>query len=393
MSGRPEGRADQDPGRTPVAATGPAAPRLAQPNPPTGPDAGPATRLSAPAGRAAHLPPMPGQDAAAERRAGFLAAAGWGQAAGSPLTGDASHRRYERLIRPDGARAILMILPPGAGAEITGFTRIARHLAARGLSAPRSLAEDAAAGLLLLEDLGDDLFARLLAADPGREAELYAAAVDLLPLMEAPPAPPGLPVLDAATLGSMTAPVLDWYAAGHPGEGAGRGQDRLAGAIAEAADRLLTAPRAFAHRDYHAENLLWLPERAGPARVGLLDFQDAVLADPAYDLASLLRDARRDVSEAARAAMMRRAAGVLGREEAALAAAAALLSVQRNLRILGIFARLAVRDGKAGYLALIPRVWGHLAADLAHPALAGLRPVLDLPPPEARLPALRELAR
>lgn len=306
---------------------------------------------------------------------GFLAAAGWGAAARRPLAGDASARRYERLTRPDGARAILMILPEGEGPG--AFPRIARHLAARGLSAPAILAE--ADGFLLLEDLGDDLLARRIAAAPEEEASLYAAAVDLLPRLQAAPAPEGLTRLDPPRLGALTAPLFEWYAPDAAGDAA-----RVAGVVADLAERLLPGPLVFAHRDYHAENLLWLPDRAGDARVGLLDFQDAVLAHPAYDLVSLLRDARRYVSAPVQAAMMRRAAGALGAGQAEFAAAAALLAVQRNLRILGIFARLAAQDGKRGYLALMPRVWGYLQGDLAHPALAPLVAVLRLPEPGGR---------
>lgn len=376
----------------------------------------------------------------AERIAGFLADAGWGEAARHLLAGDASNRRYERLRRPGGGGAVLMILPeaetaeagagrPGAPAsagpgpihapdlargaaergggaagqaggaadpdgpgvappgdraptpgaeEIAAFTRIARHLAARGLSAPRILAEGE--GLLLIEDLGDALFARRLTEAPGLEFQLYAAATDLLPRMQAAPPPPGLLRLDPARLGEMTGPAFDWYAPGAADPG------QVAATVAELADRLLAGPAVFAHRDYHAENLIWLPELVGDARVGLIDFQDAVLAHPAYDLVSLLRDARRDVAPDLARAMTRRAVAALGAEEAGFAAAAALTGAQRNLRILGIFARLARRDGKAGYLALLPRVWAHLQADLAHPALAPLaRRLAGLPAPEPRL--------
>lgn len=290
--------------------------------------------------------------------AAFLTASGWGGAQAQPLAGDASARSYARLTRPDWARAILMRTP----APDPRFARIARHLAGQGLSAPAILAESDR--FLLLEDLGDGLLARL-ARDPVQEPLLYAAAVDLLPVMQAA-APEGLTPLTPALLGEMTAPLFDWYA---PGPGAAD----LAAAIAERAARLLPGPLVFAHRDFHAENLLWLPERAGAARIGLLDFQDAVLAHPAYDLASLLRDARRDVSEPLVRAMIARAAEAHGVAEADHAAATALLAVQRNLRILGIFARLAAREGKRGYLSLIPRLRGQIARDLDHPALAPLR--------------------
>ena len=137
-------------------------------------------------------------------------------------------------------------------------------------------------------------------------------------------------------------------------------------------------------RDYHAENLLWLPGRSGAARVGLLDFQDMLHGHPAYDLVSLLEDARRDVPAALRTALTDRYLARTGADREAFLLAAATLSAQRNLKIVGLFTRLARRDGKPRYLELLPRAWGHLAADLAHPALAPLAGLVaqHMPPPE-----------
>lgn len=315
--------------------------------------------------------------------AAFLAAAGWGAAARAPLAGDASARRYERLTSASGATAVLMDAPPGCGEDTGAFVAIARHLAGLGLSPPAILAEDHAQGFLLLEDLGDALFARILRDDPGREGELYAAAAGLLADLNRHTPPPGLPRLDATTMPALAAPAFDWYAA-HAGVDVPPGAcAALTGALAEALDRLapVRAP-ALILRDYHAENLIWLPGREGAARVGLLDFQLAHEGHPAYDLVSLVEDARRDVSAAGRAAAVGAYLDATGAEADALAAAMAVQGAQRNLRILGVFARLSLQHDKPQYVDLIPRVWGHVQHDLSHPALAALaRAAAVLPAP------------
>lgn len=297
--------------------------------------------------------------------AAFLARAGWGEAASAPLAGDASARRYARLTRV-GDRAVLMDAQ-GDAEGTARFARLARWLCAAGFSAPRVLAE--APGLLLLEDLGDDLFARVLDRAPEAEDRLYSAAIDTLTALQRLPAPSGLPVWDAAHLGTLTEPFVTRFA-----PRAGLDADRVAAvpaAVAALAERLLPAARVTCLRDVHAENLIWLPERGGTAAVGLLDFQDAFLGPPAYDVISLLHDARRDLSQGLAARMLARFAAATGAEPEALAAEAALLTAQRNLRILGVFATLA-GAGKPGYLRFVPRVARHLRAALAHPALAPL---------------------
>lgn len=326
----------------------------------------------------------------------FLSAAGWGAARRAPLAGDASLRRYERLVAAGGATAVLMDADPATGEDVRPFLRIARHLAALGLSAPRILAEDAAQGFLLLEDLGDDLYARVAERHPDTEPELYAAAAGVLGRIHAAPPPPSTPAYDTAAMLPLALLALDWYLPGATGtEAAGAVRDEAALRLAEALERHAAPARpVLVLRDFHAENLIWLPGRDGPARVGLLDFQDARSGHPAYDLVSLLEDARRDVAPAARAAARTAFLEATGGSAADLDAALAVLGAQRNLRILGVFARLSLHFGKPGYVALIPRVWGHLAGDLAHPALAPLaavlRPILPEPTP-ARLARLREL--
>lgn len=311
---------------------------------------------------------------------GFLSHAGWGAAERRHLAGDASDRRYERL-RLGAATAVLMDNPPGGADDPAAFATMARHLRGLGLSAPMLLAEDLTRGLILLEDLGDDLYARLLTADPAREAELYAPAVDVLVHLQAANPPPGLPDLSAEDWATAAGFALDWYAFAATGTKPDPAafHDALSAALTAHAD----GPRVLILRDYHAENLLWLPGRNAVARVGLLDFQLGQLGQPGYDLVSLMQDARRDVSPATEAAMVARFAATRGTDPQAFDAQYATLGAQRALRILGVFARLCLVAGKPQYLPLVPRVWGQLRRNLSHPALADLRHICDrlLPSP------------
>lgn len=310
----------------------------------------------------------------------FLAASGWASAERHHLAGDASDRRYERL-RLGAATAVLMDTPRGGADDPSAFVAMARHLRRLGLSAPDILAEDLDHGFLLLEDLGDDLFARLLSADPGREAALYAAATDCLLHLQSSPPPPGLPNLSAVDWAAAAGFALDWYTFAATGTRPDPAEflSTMTNAIVAHAD----GPRALILRDFHAENLLWLPGRDGLARVGLLDFQLGQLGQPAYDLVSLLQDARRDVAPGTGAAMTARFAAASGLRPDVFATQYAVLGAQRALRILGVFARLCLVAGKPGYLRLLPRVWGQLQQNLAHPALAELARVCNalLPPP------------
>lgn len=298
----------------------------------------------------------------------FLSRIGWGNAKRRFLAGDASDRSYDRLTR--GAEtAVLMDAPPGKGDDPAVFLRVAEHLLRLGLSAPRCLAQDLEHGFLLLEDLGDGILARLIAADPALEPPLYQGATDVLLTLQANTQLEGLPNLTATDWAEAACFALDWYrkaAAGDTGDRTGF-RTTLEDLIATHAD----GPRVMILRDYHAENLLWLPDREGLAQVGVLDFQLAQLGQPGYDLVSLLQDARRDVSRETQAAMIRRFKDATGASDG-FDAAYAVLGAQRALRILGIFARLCLHSGKPGYLRLMPRVWGQLQENLAHPANARL---------------------
>lgn len=295
--------------------------------------------------------------------AGFLAGSGYAGWTREPLPGDASARRYVRLTGPDGQTAIVMCSsdPPDS------FLAVAGHLARIGLCPPRILRTGH--GMLLIEDLGALHVAAWLAQRPADEVMIYAVAVDVLAVLRQHSPPPGLLALTPAHAAGMIAPLTEWYAPAAALPPLVRALEQALLAHAPLADTL-------ALRDFHAENLIWRPDRAGTDRLGLLDFQDAVLAPAEYDLVSLLRDARRDVAPATATAMIERFARLTHRPADQCRAACACLGVQRNLRILGIFARLAQRDGKRRYLDLIPRVWGHLQHDLSHPAMAAMASVV-----------------
>jgi N-acetylmuramate 1-kinase len=311
----------------------------------------------------------------------LLDRAGWADADRQTLAGDASARSYLRLVQGRESR-ILMDAPPQGADSVSDFVRIDRHLGALGLSAPAILAEDQPNGFLLLEDLGDGVFARLIDEDPRLEADLYRAAVDVLLHLQAAPPLPGLPDLSVGDWAEATMLVLDWYRFAITGTR----DDKIRSALAETMATVLRnhadGRKIMILRDYHAENLMWLPERSGLARVGLLDFQLAQMGQPAYDLVSLLQDARRDVSPETERAMMRHFSEANGLTADRFAPAYAALGAQRALRIIGIFARLCLVERKPGYLRLIPRVWGHLQRNLKRPELSGLAEICaQFPPP------------
>jgi N-acetylmuramate 1-kinase len=310
----------------------------------------------------------------------FLQAHGWGGAASHHLAGDASDRSYTRVVRGADC-AVLMDAPPGIGDDPGVFVTVAQHLAAAGFSVPKLLAQDLSHGFLLLEDLGDAVFAHVLAAEPVKEMTLYGVAVDVLAQLQRTPPLPNLPDLAAQDWAQAALFVVDWYHLGMTSQKTDPGplRDTLTGLLQTHAD----GSRVLIHRDYHAENLMWLPDRAGMRRAGILDFQLLQMGQPAYDLVSLLQDARRDVSSETQSAMRRQFLVQTGAAEGAFSAAYAVLGAQRALRILGIFARLCTMAGKPQYLLLLPRVWHHLQINLAHPALASLRAVCDdlLPAP------------
>lgn len=292
------------------------------------------------------------------RRLAFLKRAGWDRAEVEPLAGDASARHYARVKLKD-KRAILMMAPPSERAAFDAFLNMALRLRDVGLSAPDILAARPEDGLILLEDFGDHSFAAPDLTGP----EGVIAAVDvLLHLARVAPDWP-LVQLTPQKMAKMTEIALP--------DGP---QTRAAVACMTGHfDQHLTRPLIPALRDYHAENLMWLPDRVGVARVGLLDFQDAVLAPPGYDLISFTHDARRDTAPQMRAAAITHYAQAMNIEAEVFATECALLIFQRNLRILGVFRRLARDRGKPAYLTHLPRVFRYVEIALQHPALAKLQ--------------------
>ena len=331
----------------------------------------------------------------------------WDAAHALHLQGDASTRAYARLRAP--RTAILMDQPrqpdgppvrdglpysriAHLAEDVRPFVAVASALREAGLSAPEIYAADLDQGFLVLEDFGDRVFGREMLSGTS-QAELWRAgvetllAVSTLSVPDAIPLPDGrvhrVPPQSRAVLGIEVELLPDWYwplAYGSPSPYGVRLEfmalwDAILG-------RLDVGQTGWVLRDYHSPNLVWLPERDGPRRTGLLDFQDALQGSLAYDLVSLLQDARVDVPAELEAELLAyylgaRASLDPGFDRAAFRFAYAALGVQRNTKILGIFARLATRDGKPSYLRHVRRIWTYLARGLAHPELAHLRAWFD----------------
>jgi len=311
----------------------------------------------------------------------FLARHGWGEAQILPLAGDASFRRYFRVLAGE-KRAVLMDAPP-PHEDPRPFVAIANWLEGVGLTAPRVLAADLDQGLLLLDDLGDARMRESLDADPAAESDLYETAVDVLVHLHDHPPMKDLPPHGLEEWLTELRLFLDWYIPAVE-------MDDVDAEGWDAAWRTVLAPVAgdglapvTVLRDYHAENVMLLDGRGGIERFGLLDFQDALAGHPAYDLVSVLEDARRDVPPDLEHAMIERYVDRTGADDRFERAYWAL-AAQRNTRILGVFCRLWKRDGKDRYRAFQPRMWGLLERDLAHPTLAPVRGWFDANVPEAK---------
>jgi aminoglycoside/choline kinase family phosphotransferase len=311
----------------------------------------------------------PGRERLVEQ---FLAVHGFALRDARPLAQDASFRRYLRLR----GGAVLMDAPPPE--DTRPFIRIAAHLASIGLSVPRVLAADGTTGLVIEEDLGDDLFGSILTE---RNADdLFDAAIDALVVMHRAAPPPGLPAWGKTEMRETALGTLFdwWWSATHGTPPPRTARDEIAAALDAMLASIEHGPRSFVHRDYFAGNLLWLPDRDGPRRAGIIDFQSAAIGHPAYDLASLLQDARRDIP--------------IGQEQRAIAhylaarpefdpetfrAAYAACAAQRHLRVACQWVRLAQRDARPQYLVHGPRTWHLLSRALNEPAAASLAAALD----------------
>ncbi|PRY75759.1 hypothetical protein CLV80_111110 [Yoonia maritima] len=304
----------------------------------------------------------------------FIAASDWADWDRHGLAGDASARRYERLT--DGtSNVILMDAPPENGETTHAFASITSLLQNAGLAPPEILAHDVSAGIMILSDLGQDDFAGWLTQNPSDNLTLYRAANDVLVHLANYPAPPGLNQM-TPEIGAQMVEITGEFYANAP-------TPDLTNEVHQALTTLAPNANTLALRDYHAENLIWRPEQQGLNRVGLLDYQDAFIAPAGYDLASLLRDVRREIDPALAQEittyyMAKTGAG------SDFPAQLACLGAQRNLRILGVFARLSLVMGKKRYIDLIPRVWANLMADLRHPELKMLEQAVrdTLPAPD-----------
>lgn len=317
----------------------------------------------------------------------FLLQTNWSNATRAPLAGDASMRKYMRIgAGTDGRVAVLMDADPALGNDVKPFIKITNYLRSIALSAPEIYHADEGNGFLLLEDLGDALFARVARDQPELESTLYQGACDVLVALHQAK-PPALELYDTALMTRMAALSFDWYQYGAHAAVDLRAKTAFETAFSALLDTYVDAPSVLIQRDYHAENLLWLPERDGLRRVGLLDYQDALLGHPAYDLVSLLKDARRDVPPALETHMIARYIEASGCDAQQFINAYHVLGLQRNLRILGVFARLSMHFGKPSYIDLIPRVWAYVLRDLEHPVNAPVAPLLEqsLPAPSPEI--------
>jgi aminoglycoside/choline kinase family phosphotransferase len=323
-------------------------------------------------------------------RADFVARSGWGNAKERLLAGDASFRKYFRLHRANGTAVVMDAPPPQE--DVRPFVRIARHLTTLGLSAPEIFARDEANGFLLLEDLGDDTFARTLARG-GDESALYARATDVLAALHAAPDHGLLPDLGAyAGEALIEAAMLlpEWYLPASTGRATSiEDLQSYREAWRTCLGHLPSTDDTLLLRDYHKDNLLWLPDRPGVRACGLLDFQDAQRGHPSYDLVSLIEDARRDVTPAVHDACLARYVDATGLDAIDFRAGFAVMAAQRHARVIGLFVRLLKRDGKPDYLPHLPRVWRLFERALQHEALSALRVWVDrmLPPPLRRIGA------
>jgi aminoglycoside/choline kinase family phosphotransferase len=320
--------------------------------------------------------------------AAFLAAHGFGEALSVPLAQDASFRRYLRIgalplpLREGekdhhiGIHALLMDAPQPE--DVRPFLRIAEHLAGIGVSVPRIIAADAEKGLLLEEDFGDDLFSAILT--PDNADTLFGAAVDALVAMQRAAPPDGLVCWDAGQMATFALGTFFdwWWPAAFGASAPAAAKTDVADALAAMLTPVAEGPRGFVHRDFFAGNLIWLPDRTGIRRVGVIDFQLASLGHPAYDMVSLLQDARRDLDPALEDRMLARYLEARPEyDAAAFRAAYDACAAQRHLRVACQWVRLARRDGRPQYLEYGPRTWALLDRALQRRAAAPLAAALD----------------
>ncbi len=308
----------------------------------------------------------------------FLAATAWRHTERRPLPSDASFRHYVRL--GGGPKPALLMDAPPPQEDVRPYMKVARHLQHLGFSAPAIYDADEAQGLLVIEDFGDDTYTRLLAAGAD-ERSLYELAADVLIALHhsADAAKIDVPPYDERALIEKACLLTEWFlpaAIGKPA--APELVEEYRSLWREALARRNGVAETLALRDFHVDNLMWIAARDGVRRCGLLDFQDAMIAPACYDLVSLVEDARRDIDGALHEAIVARYLAAFPRQDRrSFAAAMAIMGAQRHTRVIGVFARLWVRDRKSNYLKHIPRVWRLLEHSLLHPALTPLRHWFD----------------
>lgn len=321
-------------------------------------------------------------DARDPLRGDFLSRHGWSHATMAAVGDDCAFRRYFRLQAQNGASAILMEAVPDGSAFVTpghnmgDFVRISNYLRTLGLMAPEVYQKDVQEGYLLLEDFGSTSFKLALNSGVDRQ-ELYGLATDVLKFMRL-----------NAKAGDITLPryydshvhtgrrrLVDWFVAAQKGALNPDGMVEEYLAVWDAIEKSLPpVPEGFLHIDYHFENLMWMPQRQGLARCGILDFQGAMTGPVPYDLANLLEDARVDVPPELRRDMLNRfCEGMTSTEEETFRSWYRVLATQFHCRVIGQFIRLAVRDGKDRYIQHMPRVAGYIADALHDPVLAPLQ--------------------
>ena len=308
----------------------------------------------------------------------FLTSTGWAKATRAPLAGDAGNRRYERLADTANNKAVLMDADPAMGEDVRPFLKIAAHLTSCGLAAPKIFSQNAEQGLILMQDFGDGLLFTLAEQSPDLELGLYRLALAALDQLHKTAPPTGVGQYMADDMAKGAEITLAWYC-----------NQELAAAIAAELRMQLQnldwSDPVLVLRDYHAQNLIYRPEETGLDQMGQLDFQDARLGHPLYDAASLIHDARRSLTPTVAHQLKQELAANYQRTDT-FEHAFSTLSAQRNLRVLALFARLCLRDGKPGYLDLMPHVWDNLWRDLSHPDLVALAKICaNLPPPSQGL--------
>jgi N-acetylmuramate 1-kinase len=304
--------------------------------------------------------------------ADFLIAAGWGEARVEPLAGDASFRRYFRVVEASRT-AVLMDAPP-PHEDPRPFVHVAEYLTGLGLSAPAILHRDLDQGLLLIEDFGGNRMREYVDAHLDQEQAIYTGVVDVLIELHRHKPAAGLTPHGLDQWLNEVGLFTEWYC---PTVGIDVDEAGFAAAWRDVLGPVEAQGQTVTElRDYHAENIMLIDGKQSHAQYGLLDFQDALIGHPAYDLVSMLQDARRDVTPAVERAMLDHYRATTG-QGAAFERAYWALAAQRNTRILGVFTRLWKRDGKPHYTSFQPRMWGLLERDLAQPGLEPLRDWFD----------------